>query len=238
MGERAHRKKADAAAARVGLRVRRLRQLAGFSFDAFVEEVGLGRGYVSELERGLVVPSLTALRRMAQALDVTAADLVLEGSPREQLFEAARSLSDGAVAKLLAEARALQPPPPKLELRRVASARAKTSAGALPVLALKATAGGWGRATRATLDGYVRVLLRSEAKRGLFVTQVAGHALTPEVSDGAYGLFSRPWTSPLEGELGLFVQWGAAQEGRFSVRRFAAGPEQGQPFARFVRVVG
>lgn len=82
-----------------------------FTFDAFVEEVGLGRGYVSELERGLVVPTITSLAKIAKALEVTVADLVLGDSPREQLFDVTRQLGDGGLAALLRQAQALAPKP-------------------------------------------------------------------------------------------------------------------------------
>jgi transcriptional regulator with XRE-family HTH domain len=77
----------DPIAARVGNRIRALRGETKFSFDAFVEETGLGRGYVSELERGLVVPTIGTLARVARALEVTIADLVSGDSERERLFE-------------------------------------------------------------------------------------------------------------------------------------------------------
>ena len=104
-----HRVEPDPLAAAVGARVRRLRREQSFSFDAFVEEVGLGRGYVSELERGLVVPGLGALATVAAALEVTVADLVVGVSgrvtPREDLYEITRDLPPVAVRRLLAEAR-------------------------------------------------------------------------------------------------------------------------------------
>ena len=99
-----HRRSPDPSAKRVGQRVRQLRTELGFTFDAFVEEVGLGRGYVSELERGMVVPSLHALAKIAHALEVTMADLVLGDSQRELLFEATRKLPSGAVQSLLQQA--------------------------------------------------------------------------------------------------------------------------------------
>jgi transcriptional regulator with XRE-family HTH domain len=96
-----HRSTPDAHAKVVGARIRALRKEKAFSFDAFVEETELGRGYISELERGLVVPSLTSLAKVARALEVTLADLVAEDSPRERLFHATRSLEDKEVAALL-----------------------------------------------------------------------------------------------------------------------------------------
>src|SRR5258708_38504557 len=96
-----HRTKADPFAKAVGARVRQLRKERDFTFDAFVEETGLGRGYISELERGLVVPSIHALRKLALALELTMADLVVGNSPREQLFSAAKQLSEHEIKVLL-----------------------------------------------------------------------------------------------------------------------------------------
>jgi transcriptional regulator with XRE-family HTH domain len=90
----------------VGAQIRRLRFEDGFTFDAFVEETGLGRGYISELERGLVVPTLTSLDRVAVALEVTVADLVVGEDPRERLFDVARRLPPVEVRRLLRSAEA------------------------------------------------------------------------------------------------------------------------------------
>jgi len=102
-----HRQKPDPLAKMVGARIRKLRQEQSFSFDAFVGETELGRGYVSELERGLVVPTIHVLDRVARALGVTMADLVIGDSPREQLFDLARGLDDRMTRKLISEAEGL-----------------------------------------------------------------------------------------------------------------------------------
>jgi transcriptional regulator with XRE-family HTH domain len=91
----------------VGARVRKLRAEKGWTFDAFVEETGLGRGYISELERGMVVPTISALAKVAAALEVSIADLVLGDSPREKLFDLMRLLDDKSVAALLGQAQTL-----------------------------------------------------------------------------------------------------------------------------------
>jgi len=104
-----HRSKPDLLAKAVGARVRRLRDEKKFTFDAFVEETGLGRGYISELERGLVVPTITSLAKLARALEVTIADLVLGDSARERLFAVSRQLDDKGVAALLKQAQTLVP---------------------------------------------------------------------------------------------------------------------------------
>jgi transcriptional regulator with XRE-family HTH domain len=95
-----HRAKPDPLAERFGERLRRLRAAADFTFDAFVEETGLGRGYVSELERGLAVPTLSTLAKIAKALELPIADLVLGDTPRELLYEATRGLDDAHVLRL------------------------------------------------------------------------------------------------------------------------------------------
>jgi transcriptional regulator with XRE-family HTH domain len=102
-----HRKTPDALARTIGQRIRRLRTERDWSFDAFVEETGLGRGYVSEMERGLVVPNVRVIERVAKALEVTMADLVLGDSPREQLFDLTRGLSADAVRELATKAKSL-----------------------------------------------------------------------------------------------------------------------------------
>ena len=109
-----HREKPDALAKAVGQRVRRFRDEADHSFDSLVEETKLGRGYVSELARGLVVPTLTSLAKLAKALNVRVADLVVdETDAREQLFSLTRELEPAQVQELLA-----------LATRMAASARA------------------------------------------------------------------------------------------------------------------
>jgi transcriptional regulator with XRE-family HTH domain len=92
----------------LGERIKRLRAEQDFSFDAFVEETGLGRGYISELERGIVVPSFTTLVRVAAALDTSVSALVATGSTSlEALVDVARSLTDVQQKRLLQEARRL-----------------------------------------------------------------------------------------------------------------------------------
>ena len=104
-----HRKVPDPNAAAVGQRIRRLRMERELTFDAFVEETGLGRGYVSELERGLVLPNVNVIRRVADVLDLTMADLVLGSSPREKLFEATLGLDAEALERILAAVTAHEP---------------------------------------------------------------------------------------------------------------------------------
>jgi transcriptional regulator with XRE-family HTH domain len=95
-----HRAVPDPLAARIGQKIRFLRRSEEFGFDAFVEETGLGRGYVSELERGLVVPTIGTLARIANALGVTVADLVAGDSDREKLFKELRPANHELIREL------------------------------------------------------------------------------------------------------------------------------------------
>jgi transcriptional regulator with XRE-family HTH domain len=109
-----HRQVPDPLSLEVGIRIRRFRRLQNFSFDAFVEESGLGRGYVSELERGLVIPSLKTLAAVARTLDLTIADLVAGESDREVLFSELRGVSSLVIRQLRRELirQGWEPPPP------------------------------------------------------------------------------------------------------------------------------
>lgn len=99
---RRHREFPDPLAREIGLRIRALRLEQSISFDAFVEESGLSRGYVSELERGLVVPTVTSLAKVASTLRLHIADLlVADHTTRERIFTMTRSLSPSALKRLL-----------------------------------------------------------------------------------------------------------------------------------------
>ncbi|MDB4938216.1 MAG: hypothetical protein JWP87_5188 [Labilithrix sp.] len=102
-----HRGEPDPLAARVGGRIRQLRKAAEFTFDAFVEETKLGRGYLSELERGLVVPTIGTLARVARALEMTIADLVVGDTDRERLFDELRDAPSVAVRELRERVKAI-----------------------------------------------------------------------------------------------------------------------------------
>lgn len=101
---RRHRQEPDPFAQEIGARIRQLRNEQNFSFDAFVGVTGLGRGYVSELERGLAVPTVNTLARIAAAFSVTVADLVLGDSLREELFAETLGLPQHDILALLEEA--------------------------------------------------------------------------------------------------------------------------------------
>jgi transcriptional regulator with XRE-family HTH domain len=67
-----------------GRRLRELRKARGLTQEALAEAADLSGNYISDLELGLKVPSLTIIVRLSQALDVAAGD-VLTAFSREAM---------------------------------------------------------------------------------------------------------------------------------------------------------
>ena len=88
-----HRQAPDPLALRIGARVRRYRRAAKIGLATFERMSGASRGYLSELERGLLMPTVGRLSSIAEALGVTLTDLVVGDSPRERIFEKLRTAS-------------------------------------------------------------------------------------------------------------------------------------------------
>lgn len=61
-----------------GHRLRELRKERGLTQEALAEAADLSGNYISDLELGLKVPSLTILVRLSQALDVAMGDLLAD----------------------------------------------------------------------------------------------------------------------------------------------------------------
>ena len=90
-------------AAGVGANIRQLRMAKGLTLDRLATQSELTRGYISLVERGLKIPSIAALLRMAAALEVNVAyffDPNSEPAPRYTLFRQedgnAHSIKDGS----------------------------------------------------------------------------------------------------------------------------------------------
>ncbi len=60
----------DDVRARLAVNLRKLRQDRGLSQEAFADEAGLHRTYVSDIERGARNPTITVVDKIARALDV------------------------------------------------------------------------------------------------------------------------------------------------------------------------
>ena len=61
---------------RLAQNLRRLRTEKGWSQEEYADRAGIHRTYISDIERGAQNPTIMIVEKLAQALDVTAAELV------------------------------------------------------------------------------------------------------------------------------------------------------------------
>jgi transcriptional regulator with XRE-family HTH domain len=102
------RKQPHPLAAKVGRRIRQLRREAGLTMEKLAYESDLGsKGHLSNLERGLVLPTIETLRALAERLNVLPVDLLnVQGdNPRAELLEVTRLVPPKDVQMLLARAK-------------------------------------------------------------------------------------------------------------------------------------
>lgn len=70
----------------LGSRVRQLRAKTGQSVRAFAEATGFSASFISQLETGVVSPSLGSLEKIAEALGVTLRDLFVDANEGRPLI--------------------------------------------------------------------------------------------------------------------------------------------------------
>ena len=61
---------------RLGQNVRRLREAKGWSQEAYADEAGIHRTYVSDIERGARNPTVKVVEKLAKPLGVSAGTLI------------------------------------------------------------------------------------------------------------------------------------------------------------------
>lgn len=94
----------DPLAAKIGGRIRSLRQALNLTQEKLAYEGGLrSKGHLSGIEKGLVLPTLPTLVLLANRLEVELLDLVTfpEDSPRQQLIDRTRQMTPGTVRRLI-----------------------------------------------------------------------------------------------------------------------------------------
>jgi transcriptional regulator with XRE-family HTH domain len=100
------RTKPNALALAIGRRIQALRAEAGLTLEqvAYTSELG-SKGHLSNLEKGLVMPTVATLKVIADRLDVLVADLVTDprDGDRAKLIELTRGLPRGVLHKLVKE---------------------------------------------------------------------------------------------------------------------------------------
>ena len=98
------RRSPDPLSQAIGARIRQLREELNLTQEklAYESEVR-SKGYLSDIERGLALPSLETLQRIADRLGVLILDLVTfpDETPREKLTDRLRGLPPGTVRALL-----------------------------------------------------------------------------------------------------------------------------------------
>ena len=71
----------------------------------------------------------------------------------------------------------------------------------VPLVTLKAAAGGFGDAMEVDEVDWVQPNTRDRLQPGMFIAQVVGHSMEPRIPDGAYGLFRTPVTGSRSGKI-------------------------------------
>jgi|GEM_PF-1072421 len=110
----------------IGERIAQLRAEQGLTAEKLAYESDVrSKGYVSDIEHGRALPSLTTLERIARRLDVALYDLLVfpPRGDRERLIDLTRHLPRGPLARILRDLSEVQPPavawvPPRLSAIR------------------------------------------------------------------------------------------------------------------------
>lgn len=76
----------------IGRLIRAKRKAEGLSLTEFANRAGLSKGYISQVEHGQAMPSISSLQAMAQALNVPIASFFPSGNDTpSQLYEVVRA---------------------------------------------------------------------------------------------------------------------------------------------------
>jgi transcriptional regulator with XRE-family HTH domain len=98
------RKSPDPDAKAIGRRIRALREEAGLTLEKLAYESDLGsKGYLSDIEKGLALPTVKTLKVLAERLGVLPLDFLTdpEADSRQELIDRSRSVPVGTLRKLL-----------------------------------------------------------------------------------------------------------------------------------------
>jgi transcriptional regulator with XRE-family HTH domain len=101
------RKEQDPLSAKIGGRIRTLREAMQVTQEKLAYESGLkSKGHLSGIENGLVLPTLPTLVLLANRLGVDLLDLFTfpDESSRQQLVDLTRALKPGTIRRLIRDA--------------------------------------------------------------------------------------------------------------------------------------
>ena len=105
--EMPRRSKPDPLAVKVARRIRKIRLEHGLTLEKLAYESDFPKGHLSNIEKGLVRPTVETLRALAPRLDALPADFVNfpTDGPRQRLIEFTRTMTKADVRRLLRHAR-------------------------------------------------------------------------------------------------------------------------------------
>lgn len=172
---------------RIGERIRDLRTEAGLTLEKLAYESDLGsKGHLSDLERGLVAPTVLTLERIARRLDVQTFDLLAfpEAGARARLVDWSRHATNEEIARVMRELEVDVP------FRFVAQADERAPKRSVPLVDLSAAAGAFGPGRSVHPVGWIAPRTKKRLSPGMFVAQVRGRSMEPRIPDRAYVLFS------------------------------------------------
>lgn len=100
----ARRTRPDPLAAKIGGRVRALREELGLTQEKLAYSCEFSKGQLSTIEKGLAVPTASTLNVLAEGLEALPLDLLTfpEDSPRERLIDMTRGLSKKELEAIIA----------------------------------------------------------------------------------------------------------------------------------------
>ena len=74
----------------------------------------------------------------------------------------------------------------------------------IPVESIKAAAGAFSDVQERAPTEWAEVTASTPLAKGMFIAQVEGHSMEPDIPHGAWCIFQRPWLTPKSGEIGIF----------------------------------
>jgi hypothetical protein len=182
----------------------------------------ISKGHLSDVEKGLVIPTVGSLDALAECLEVLLIDLVAcpENSLRERMVELSRHASEPMLRRWQEEAEQARPGrdgagAPLRSPGKTPVIHEKKPRNGVPLVDLAAAAGVLGAGKAVSQLGWLKLDAASHKLPGAFVARVAGTSMEPRIPDGSYVLFRKPGPGNRQGRV-MLVQ-----------RREPTDPEEG-----------
>lgn len=85
----------------VGTKIREARKQKGFTQQMLADEIGIGEMYISQIERGMKMPSLNLFIKIITALDISADYVLRDALPtgKDFVYAEVAELLDGLTPK-------------------------------------------------------------------------------------------------------------------------------------------